>query len=63
MERLENENELLMRVVDELNELLEKERGTELRVYEHPTVGTRTAAPVEGGDGASDVVPPWRIRK
>ena len=63
MERLENENELLMRVVDELNELLEKERGTELNVYEHPTVGTKTASPVDGGDAASEVVPPWRIRK
>ena len=63
MERLENENELLMRVVDELNEILEKERGTELKVYEHPTIGTKTAVPTDGGEVSPDVVPPWRIRK
>jgi hypothetical protein len=61
MERLEKENELLMRVIDELNEVIEKERGVELRVYEHPNIGTKTASLQE--EVSPDVVPPWRIRK
>jgi hypothetical protein len=63
MERLENENELLMRVIDELNAVLERERGSEFKVYEHPSVGTVTAPPAEIVAGDEDVVPPWRLKK
>jgi hypothetical protein len=52
-----------MRVIDELNEVVERERGTELKVYEHPVIGTKTASIVESDEGGEEVVPPWRIRK
>lgn len=63
MERLENENELLMRVIDELNVVLERERGSEFKVYEHPSVGTVTASAAEIPAVDEDVVPPWRLKK
>lgn len=68
MERLERENELLMRVVHELNEVIEKERGSELKIYEHPDIGTVTADSPKSvreeliREEATDL-PPWRIRK
>ena len=64
MERLENENELLMRVIDELNAVVERERGAEFKVYEHPAVSTLTAAPAQIPTGEGEgVVPPWRLKK
>jgi len=58
MERLEKENEVLMKVVMELNNQIEKERGNEFKVYEHESIATKTAnLPV-----ASENLPPWRIR-
>lgn len=65
MERLEKENELLMKVIEELNEVVERERGNEFRVYEHETVATSTAAPaVEARvEQRDEPLPPWRIRK
>jgi hypothetical protein len=67
MEQLEKENEVLLKVVMEMNEIIEKERGHPLKVFEHPTIGTSSAVPAteleptpetEGG-----VPPPWRIKK
>lgn len=63
MERLESENELLMKVIEELNDVLEKERGTGLKVYAHPTIGTTTAPALDEAEVVAEVVPPWRIRK
>lgn len=65
MERLENENELLMKVVDELNSVIERDRGTELKVFEHPDVATSTAGAVAQSESPAeaDVVPPWRLKK
>ena len=45
MERLEKENAALLNVVMELNEVIEKERGTQLEVYEHESLATSTAVP------------------
>ena len=70
MERLERENDLLMRVVAELNDVIEQERGNQLQTYQHPTVATVTGQaevpPVaEPGSPISvdEQVPPWRLRK
>lgn len=70
MEQLEKENEVLMKVVMELNEVIEKERGNAFAVYTHPTAGTsnhRQAAATDISPKSSSVVteqlPPWRIRK
>jgi len=68
MERLEKENELLMKVVYELNDVIEKERGSELKVYEHPDIGTATAeSPISVREDEpsedANTLPPWRIRK
>lgn len=68
MERLEKENELLMRVVHELNDVIEKERGNELKIYEHPEIATATAdSPLSVREELlseeAKELPPWRIRK
>ena len=64
MERLERENELLLKAVQELNEVIEKERGNEFRVFEHPEVGTATALPpADTTEEVPESLPPWRIRK
>lgn len=69
MEQLEKENELLLKVVMELNDVIEKERGNALRVFEHPSVGTSTAPPasstepVAQEDAVVGAPPPWRIKK
>ena len=47
MERLERENSDLLNIVLQLNSVIEKERKTTTRVYEHPTLATSTAPPVE----------------
>ena len=59
LEKLERENEILMKVVMELNEVIEKERGNSFAVYTHPTIGTSNSGPPE----SSEQLPPWRIRK
>ena len=60
MERLEKENESLTRIVFELNDLIEQERGTAQQVYVHPSLGIRRE---EEGKEAEATPPPWRARK
>jgi hypothetical protein len=64
MERLEKENEVLLKVVEELNSVIEKERGNELKVYEHASIGTSKAGPPLMRRNEDDQeLPPWRIKK
>jgi hypothetical protein len=67
LERLEKENSLLMKVIMELNHVIDKERGNEFNVYVHDTIGTKTAAVSQVTSPAEPVseesLPPWRIRK
>lgn len=67
MEQLEKENDLLLKVVMELNDVIEKERGNSLRVFEHPSVGTVISPPQDQGSEPVHIgevaPPPWRIKK
>jgi len=67
MEQLERENEVLMKVVMELNEVIEKERGNSFAVYTHPTVGTSNrpdpSPETSVAANTTEQLPPWRIRK
>ena len=68
MEKLEKENELLMKVVMELNDVIERDRGNSFAVYTHPTAGTSKRGPASPKAAAeeppvTEQPPPWRIRK